>query len=101
MHARCHVQKTLRSSCMSARGEVGLRDYQHADAKGEVAGDSLAHSADRPRPVPPEQASSRYVWYVISLLFLANVLNYMDRMALSVLLPSIKVDLHLSDTELG
>lgn len=48
-----------------------------------------------------EPPSRRYVWYVIGLLALVNVFNYMDRMALSVLLPVIQADLRLSDTELG
>src|SRR5687768_6539110 len=42
-----------------------------------------------------------YVWYVIALLALVNVFNYMDRMAMSVLLPLIKKDLQLSDGQLG
>lgn len=42
-----------------------------------------------------------YVAYVIALLALVNVFNYVDRMALSVLAPAIKSDLHLSDGELG
>lgn len=45
--------------------------------------------------------SVRYVWYVIALLSVVNVFNYMDRMALAVLLPSIKADLQLSDGQLG
>lgn len=47
------------------------------------------------------ERSSRYVWYVIALLSVVNVFNYMDRMALSVLLPAIKSDLQLSDSQLG
>ena len=35
------------------------------------------------------------------LLFFVSLFNYMDRFALSVLLPSIKADLNFSDTELG
>lgn len=45
--------------------------------------------------------SERYIWYVILLLSVVNVVNYMDRMALSVLLPLIKADLKLSDSQLG
>lgn len=45
--------------------------------------------------------STQYVWYVIVLLAAVNVFNYMDRMALAVLMPSIKVDLRLSDAQLG
>jgi predicted MFS family arabinose efflux permease len=44
---------------------------------------------------------TRYVWYVIVLLSVVNVFNYMDRMALSVLMPAIKADLELSDGQLG
>lgn len=35
------------------------------------------------------------------LLFLVSVLNYLDRYMFSVLIPSIKVELGLSDTEIG
>ncbi|KQB91630.1 Hexuronate transporter [Geobacillus sp. PA-3] len=38
---------------------------------------------------------------VIVFLFLAGVINYLDRSALSVAAPFIKEDLHLSATELG
>jgi predicted MFS family arabinose efflux permease len=48
-----------------------------------------------------ECASSRYVWYVILLLSTVNAFSYMDRMALAVLLPSIKEDLALNDSQLG
>lgn len=46
-------------------------------------------------------SAARYVWYVVALLTLVNVVNYMDRTALAVLAPLIKVDLSLSDTDLG
>src|SRR5688572_2748318 len=45
--------------------------------------------------------SSCYAWYAVSLLAIVNVVNYMDRMALSILLPDIKTDLQLTDTQLG
>lgn len=45
--------------------------------------------------------STRYVWYVIALLTVVNAFNYMDRMALAVLMPFIKQDLTLSDGQLG
>jgi predicted MFS family arabinose efflux permease len=48
-----------------------------------------------------QDATARYTWYVILLLTVVNVLNYMDRMALSVLMPYIKTDLGLSDGRLG
>jgi len=48
-----------------------------------------------------EPAPSHYTRYAIGLLFVVNMVNYMDRMVLSVLLPSIKADLNLSDAQLG
>lgn len=48
-----------------------------------------------------EDYSQSYIWYVISLLAVVNAINYMDRYALSVLLPLIKEDLHLTDGQLG
>jgi predicted MFS family arabinose efflux permease len=42
-----------------------------------------------------------YVWYVIALLTVVNLFNYMDRMALAVLMPFIKQDLTLTDGQLG
>lgn len=44
-------------------------------------------------------ATSRSV--AVVLLFLVSLLNYLDRYVLSVLLPAIKSDLALSDTQLG
>jgi hypothetical protein len=38
---------------------------------------------------------------VIGLLFLAGVINYLDRSALSVAAPLITKDLHFSPSELG
>lgn len=52
-------------------------------------------------PSSPRSYSSGYVWYVIFLLSVVNVFNYMDRMALSVMAPAVKTDLGLTDTQLG
>jgi predicted MFS family arabinose efflux permease len=48
-----------------------------------------------------EDFVSGQVWYVVFLLTVVNVVNYMDRMALAVLAPAIKRDLGLSDSQLG
>lgn len=45
--------------------------------------------------------ASRSVGYVIVLLTVVNLFNYMDRMALAVLAPSIKSELALTDGQLG
>jgi MFS transporter, ACS family, hexuronate transporter len=38
-------------------------------------------------------------WWIASLLFLASILNYIDRQALSILAPTIQADLNLSDQQ--
>ena len=45
--------------------------------------------------------SPKYLGYVLLLLAAANVLNYMDRLLLPVLLPEIKKDIALNDKQLG
>lgn len=75
-----------------------------ARLRSEVREHSIA-CADQRESIPTNPAtlepSARYVWYVLVLLGVVNIFNYMDRMALSVLLPYIKSDLNLSDGELG
>jgi ACS family hexuronate transporter-like MFS transporter len=43
----------------------------------------------------------RYRWLILAMLFLANVINYLDRSALSVAAPLVRRDLHLSPARLG
>lgn len=40
-------------------------------------------------------------WWIAGLLFLASVLNYIDRQALSILAPTIQADLALTDADYG
>src|SRR6267378_2066943 len=40
-------------------------------------------------------------WWIISLIFLATVINYIDRVTISVLAPVITRDLGLSNTQFG
>src|SRR5262249_15710636 len=40
-------------------------------------------------------------WWIIGLVFLATLINYIDRLTISVLAPVITKDLHLSNTEFG
>lgn len=51
---------------------------------------------DDERPV-----SAAYARYVLGLLFVVYVFNFIDRQILSVLLEAIKKDLNASDTEMG
>ena len=41
------------------------------------------------------------LWWAVSVLFIVNVVASIDRTALSVMLPQIKSEMHLSDTQLG
>src|SRR4030095_8635582 len=40
-------------------------------------------------------------WWIVSLIFLATLINYIDRLTISVLAPVITRDLGLSNTEFG
>lgn len=42
-----------------------------------------------------------YAWYVLGVLFLVYVLNFVDRQIISILAEDIKRDLHLKDEDLG
>jgi MFS family permease len=42
-----------------------------------------------------------YAWYVLAILFLVYVLNFVDRQIISILAEDIKRDLHLEDGDLG
>lgn len=44
---------------------------------------------------------SRLRWLILSLLFLSTVINYVDRQALSVLLPTLRGELGISSAEYG
>src|ERR1044072_6914893 len=40
-------------------------------------------------------------WWIVGLIFLATLINYIDRLTISVLSPVITHDLHLTNTEFG
>jgi MFS family permease len=49
---------------------------------------------------PPPQASG-YSWYVLSVLVIVYILNFIDRQILSILAVDIKADLNLTDSDMG
>lgn len=49
----------------------------------------------------PRAGDERYAWYVLSVLVLVYVLNFVDRQILSILAEDIKRDLDLTDADLG
>ena len=48
-----------------------------------------------------EKRASGYSWYVLSVLVLVYILNFIDRQILSILAVDIKADLSLNDSDLG
>ena len=54
-----------------------------------------------PADSPPETKASSYSWYVLFVLVLVYVLNFIDRQILSILAVDIKKDLGLTDSDLG
>lgn len=48
-----------------------------------------------------EKRASGYSWYVLSVLVLVYILNFIDRQILSILAVDIKADLNLNDSDLG
>lgn len=57
----------------------------------------LDTSAKDPTFEPPEASPSPRRWAIVLLLFLAAVLNYIDRNVLSILAPTIQEDIGVSD----
>jgi MFS family permease len=64
---------------------------------------SLDSSAVRgPELVPRSTLTTRvYPWYVLGVLFLVYVINFIDRNILSILAQDIKADLGIGDAQLG
>src|SRR5262249_60893024 len=52
-------------------------------------------------PTDDGQASSRYARYVLGVLVLVYVFNFLDRQILSILAERMRADLGVSDAELG
>ena len=46
-------------------------------------------------------APDRVRWVILSLLFFATTVNYLDRIVFAVLIPKIREDLHLNDLQYG
>ena len=48
-----------------------------------------------------EYRATGYAWYVLSILFVVYILNFIDRQVISILAEDIKRDLNLRDEDLG
>ena len=56
---------------------------------------------DTSQAAAPQDRVSSYSWYVLGILVLVYVLNFIDRQILSILANDIKRDLGLTDADLG
>jgi MFS family permease len=56
---------------------------------------------EKKKPIYPEEPDNIYRNYVLGMLTLVYVFNFIDRQLLVILQESIKKELHLSDTQLG
>jgi MFS family permease len=52
-------------------------------------------------PAHPDLPTGLYSWYVLGVLFLVYVINFIDRNILSILAQDVKADLGLGDAQLG
>ena len=63
----------------------------------ETASENVTSGA----PVSAEPKATGYSWYVLSVLVVVYILNFIDRQILSILAVDIKADLGLTDSDLG
>src|SRR5262245_18110157 len=54
-----------------------------------------------PSAAPADAANEGYAWYVLFVLVVVYVLNFLDRQILSILAERIRADLGLSDAQIG
>ena len=45
--------------------------------------------------------NTTYAWYVVGVLSFANIVSFVDRMIISLMVDPIKADLGITDTEMG
>ena len=60
--------------------------------------DTVAQSGP-PQFVDPGEKASRYRWLVVTLLFMAMVINYVDRQTIGVLKPTLSAEFGWSETD--
>lgn len=68
---------------------------------GDAASASAASAATAAAAHVEDPVLTRRRWVILSLLFLSTVINYVDRQALSVLMPSLRAELALSSADYG
>lgn len=64
-------------------------------------GNSEVQTAVAPAAEPAQQEASGYSWYVLSVLVVVYILNFIDRQIVSILVVDIQTDLGLSNAQMG
>ena len=54
-----------------------------------------------PNPTTADFPGRRYAWYAVFVLMICYTFSFIDRLILAFLVGPLKMDLHLSDTEIG
>ncbi|MGN6692170.1 MAG: MFS transporter, partial [Sphingopyxis sp.] len=62
--------------------------------------DSVSEGEYQREPLPVTSASG-YSWYVLCVLVVVYILNFIDRQVVSILAVDIKADLGLTDSDMG
>ncbi len=73
----------------------GLQEPQQAEGGAAQSGDGMVQDTH------PDMPSRGYAWYMLGVLVLVYILNFVDRQILSILANDIKADLGLDDAQLG
>src|SRR3989344_6975186 len=68
---------------------------------GQGEGCQMAENDTTGAPVPAEPRATGYSWYVLAVLVVVYILNFIDRQILSILAVDVKADLGLDDGDLG
>ena len=63
--------------------------------------ETASENATSDTPVSAEPKATGYSWYVLSVLVVVYILNFIDRQILSILAVDIKADLGLTDADMG
>ncbi|UIP07148.1 MFS transporter [Erythrobacter sp. SDW2] len=61
----------------------------------------VSDPAQQPVTPEPEKQASSYSWYVLGVLVVVYILNFVDRQIISILAVDIKRDLQLTDSDMG
>ena len=94
---RCGIASNRSAPGRADRGALAQHPARHAG--GEHPGDVPRRGVPGMRTMPPLARQVR--WYVLGLLFLITVVNFVDRQGLSVVAPVLRDRLHLTATDYG